>query len=1316
MADKVLSVKLNATDGVSGPLKKIATSATQTGDALESAGKEAKAGFDDVEQGAEDASRSMDDLKSNAMAVGAAIGTVGTAVMVLGRNNRDATLQIDAINRAYGDQADALLDLTERIQDYSRFSNDSAREAALTFQTLADNYALSIGQLDALMMRSADVAQLRGRSLEEVSQMLQNAIRGEGEYAEAIGVTANDTFLATEYARQGLGEWTKVTDEAVKAQFRLQVIMDQTGYAAGAAGDQVQGAGGRFRQFLNEVDDAGEAVGGFLGPIGEVAAEMAPVATALPVVTAGLGRMAATVRTSSLALTAVSIATNPVVLGLGALAVAGIATWNMFNEGRESAQQLEDALIQLGDVSMNLRLGYRDEEAGFLDDFSEGITRLQEDLDNLDIDQVVSQMAAMRGEHPRYIFDEIAQGMDMSTEESGRLTTAIDAIGKAFANTGIDAVALDTELGKLFGAYERREITFDEFLVGLEGIVSNLHLFRAEADAAAASAAVFNDQVGRLRELANGASGGVDELTSSVNRVESAIQDGTLSVDALEAYMADLDYRMATGVMTYAQYREAIENVDEALLGIIDATDLGASVLDTATTAYEEATVAAEEHAAAQEEARAAIAETGAAAGQFALDMQAANDAAREMTAELGSMAGEFATEEIEAYNDALQETLTTVLELSGNADITSQLNMTGAASQASILAERITDVGTALDNTFRAIVGNTNAIGNQMQGMADWATDLIGDPGYWAEIDDLLAEGRISLEKYNQAQLAQITITDANATVQRDLLAIQAAQAPVLAANSQNMADYVQRVRMMNDGINDTVTGAQDQLAVLALMDQGYQNQLLHVMEMADAFDDLGPSGEAAFGSMIDSMVALDPAMAAVLEKVGYIDNVVRDQDGRILSYDVQIDGADGAISEIEKLTNSVDALTLALGGTPPSYDVEVTGIEDVEAAEQSIYDLIALANQEALIHLRTVLEPPPQGLGDGTGGPLDLTGIDPVQIPTVYAPPERSWADDGYMGGWVSEPVEVPTIALPPILPDDIGPLLIPTEVEEPEIPVDFWTPAPIQIPVELDFSGLGSGVSGAASDALTAAQNAVSITVTQSGAEETSAALDTVTSSAAAIPEAEILTVILMGAGEAVMGLDAVTTAAAGIPEAELVSVFVMGAGEAVTSLNAVALAAAAIPESVSTTITTNRVTNVLTNYSTTGAAPGQPGFILPGGRSGGIVGNLRSMAAFAGGGMVPFIGGEAGPELAYFAGGGLASLPVHGVYSAPANTYISPAHTTASSQAGAGGPRPVNLYNYGTIVGVDDLTEQIAAAIWAAEAAEEQRYSRAHGGMS
>src|SRR5690606_28493327 len=152
---------------------------------------------------------------------------------------------------------------------------------------------------------------------------------------------------------------------------------------------------------------------------------------------------------------------------------------------------------------------------------------------------------------------------------------------------------------------------------------------------------------------------------------------------------------------------------------------------------------------------------------------------------------------------------------------------------------------------------------------------------------------------------------------------------------------------------------------------------------EMISLMNNFGEDGAAAMQQVIDGIVATDPVLTAMLEDLGLIEQQL---DG---SYELSLD-AEGAVSDIERLTASIDALTLALGGTPPSYDIDVTGIEDVEAADALIR---AMDDHEINVSFGTsgvedAKEALRRALGDVGGDGEGVTVLINLQVPTDLPP----------------------------------------------------------------------------------------------------------------------------------------------------------------------------------------------------------------------------------------------------------------------------------------------------------------------------------------
>jgi hypothetical protein len=214
------------------------------------------------------------------------------------------------------------------------------------------------------------------------------------------------------------------------------------------------------------------------------------------------------------------------------------------------------------------------------------------------------------------------------------------------------------------------------------------------------------------------------------------------------------------------------------------------------------------------------------------------------------------------------------------------------------------TATGEALDNVFRVIVGNTNAIAQQSQAVADWATELIAVEGTYSALDDLLTNNSITLQQYTDAQRAHNTIQADNAMIQNDILSIQAQSAPVLASLMASQARYVNELANAE---------APAQALALAYMDTATSARALELAQIA-------ASEAPGFEGLIQGAIAANPYIEAILTDMGVVS---RGAQGQLI---INTEGE----TELEALTNAINALT----------DVFVAVVIDVDDSELAEFD----------------------------------------------------------------------------------------------------------------------------------------------------------------------------------------------------------------------------------------------------------------------------------------------------------------------------------------------------------------------------------------
>lgn len=758
-----LTIQITAQDGTSRTFSAISSGATRMGDAVENAGKDGARGMDQLGTSARKNATALEQMKAEATAIGTVMGTVFTGVSLAGQAFRDQERQIGGITRLYGESSTAILQMAEDMQSLTRYSNDAAREGALTASSLSTNYGLAADDIATLVERSADLAQVFGTDLQDAVQRTSSAIRGEGEAAERLGLNMSDAAVAARALDAGITNWgvPGALTEAEKAAFRFQVFLEDTEATVGAAGEAAAGAGGGFREFANEAQDAVQSVGDFLGPIGEVAAEMAPIALYAPLAGAAIGRLSQSLgqsviaaRAGSGAMVALRAATSPVGLALTALGLAGLYAWNVFREGREASQGLEDALVSLGDVAESLRLGHRDVEAGFVDEFradTQAISGMAEEyasserLRAMATEEYESQVREL-GQYLATDHYTILEGLQsryrLGTDEQKAFAAAQVEVGRMFANTSVDASLLDNWLDRLDARYQANEITFDQYTAGIIWATENQDRFRAATEGAAAAgednAAALAQQQAEADALAQSmqevldrllAVAGVDDPLSQWNLSGSASEAAQLANSVTDAGMAlDTVFRVVVGnTDAFAQQTQAVSDWADELIGAVgtyavidDLLGAGVITLEQYNAAQQAQIEIAEANASVQQNVQAIQANMAPLIAEHTTALAAQLDLIRQMPADqqliaLGWMDAATAGRAMEFQTLAVAAA-SGELGAAGEGAFTSMI--TGAAQADPVLKALLVDMGLITehpDGTFTVNLDGADAAMSDM-------------------------------------------------------------------------------------------------------------------------------------------------------------------------------------------------------------------------------------------------------------------------------------------------------------------------------------------------------------------------------------------------------------------------------------------------------------------------------------------------------------------------------------------------------------------------------------------------------------------------
>ncbi len=851
---ETLQITITAKDGTSTVFQKIGASAKAAGTSIQSAGTQGAAGLGKVDQAAtksatslktvdtsaKQTAASMKTVGDSATRVGAALGTLAAGAAKAGAAFANQQRQIAGIKAAYGDASDAILEMAENIQATTRFSNDAAREGALLASSLASNYELTAEQIGELVARSADLAQVFGTDLADAIQRTSSAIRGEGESAERLGLNMSDAAIAAKALEAGITNWgvPGALTEAEKAAFRFNILMGQTGAVTGQAAAFAETSAGGFAQLKNELQDTGQAVGGFLGDFGSLAAEFAPMALALPLISAGLGKLAVEAKIAGTALLAtragmvgLAVATGPVGIAIAAVAVTAVALYSAYKQltavSDEIARSFEDVTTTLNDLNA----------AG--ESYAAGV---------LERATTEKQLAA-------------------TLEETGNAYTQVAA---KYAEAANSQVGWTTDLQAAFLDYA---IVGEEVAEMNDAIVA---AFNAEG-AVAADVARYIDAL-RVAHEAGNLSG--DQYLSMVQD----LGDGVLSLS---------DY-VEGGMRSQIEYGESLTATGEAAREMSDgvktiAVTLGIAGQAARLTAQAEAILAAETEKAAS------------AYGNYDEAMRASAQSSAEV---LGAMreqreaAAAIANVLLGVLNPAFADTAAAMAALEASGANVGQLF-------ADLFdAQELTNAATAMDSVL-SVFTQIDALAQRSAAAESIATNLIGEPGVWAEIDQLLADGAIRVGEYNRAVEAGTSIQADNAAVQQDLNSIRAQQLPLLAEQQAAYAAYI-------DDLSRAST--EEQQHALYLADSANAAKVASAAATVYSAS-LGEIPKEAATEIVANAAQADPILKDLLESYDLIEVGANG--------DIRVNFPDGETvqSTITELTESIDALIVTMGGVPPLH-----------------------------------------------------------------------------------------------------------------------------------------------------------------------------------------------------------------------------------------------------------------------------------------------------------------------------------------------------------------------------------------------------------
>lgn len=735
----------------------------------------------------------------------------------------------------------------------------------------------------------------------------------------------------------------------------LQVDSETSQFIEGGLGDRMVSGLAQVRELLSALEPLAAAAGSAFATLAGVASDMAYAFSSLPdwLQTGILGFTAlggvATLAAGSLALIIPRIASTalavrglgaafttaiasigPVgwaIIGVGAAIGAGMALWGRHraavDEARSAYEALHGAIASVDDLVRSTRLQgdalnairmdavVQATRAG-IDEWravlSQGEQVWGDFVDSIYGDQdfareftqsdffegVVNEYQKMSGVSQEIIDEMLAGNLDVieghlpglaeamsqyyqtympTDSDVAEIETALHSMLELMMNPEIDSSALLTKWNEGISQFitEAEHPDLQGFLTYWSGveteIVESIDGISTALDGLSEAQRAFNLEMAQLRLDGDG------KLADDLETINSLLGDQSQLSEEAGVYVDFFIKNVENGTIALGEYEHELFVLREMYKsGAIDQETYELGLIDIALRSAE---------------------------------ATAATRALTEAMSSMGDEVNAIAAEGIEEYNRRLEEMIDLygrLLDVAGYGDPLSRWNLAGNATDMSMLAMETQHAATALDTVYRVAVGNTDAVGRQVQGIHDWAEALIGVQGEWSELDRLVNEGRITGKsgefgvdsEYADAQRAYNSILEDNAAIQDHILTIQAKQSPLIA---EHVAMLEEQYGLIAD------MPAEQALIALGWMDSTTAMRAMEfqTLAVAAATGQLGENGEEVFTNMIVGAAQADPVLKALLIDMGLIEEGA---DGTIT---VNLEGAEGARSEMSMLTEAI-------------------------------------------------------------------------------------------------------------------------------------------------------------------------------------------------------------------------------------------------------------------------------------------------------------------------------------------------------------------------------------------------------------------------
>ena len=232
-------------------------------DKIDKKASETGSTFDKIKSKAGEFSKSLDKWVTKALKSGSvALAGFVVASLNVGSDAQEAEQQFNAVFKNMASDAKKFVDSFSK--EYGRYDADIMDMMSST-QIIGKNYGLTsdraLEMSKSMQTLTADIAAFNNMNDPEVHERLLAAIRGEGESAEMLKLSINQTTLA-EYARQqGIKKSITQMSQAELVELRYGLILKQSADMVGYAKKEGEGFPAQIQKLTANFKELSEGLG-----------------------------------------------------------------------------------------------------------------------------------------------------------------------------------------------------------------------------------------------------------------------------------------------------------------------------------------------------------------------------------------------------------------------------------------------------------------------------------------------------------------------------------------------------------------------------------------------------------------------------------------------------------------------------------------------------------------------------------------------------------------------------------------------------------------------------------------------------------------------------------------------------------------------------------------------------------------------------------------------------------------------------------------------------------------------------------------------